>query len=112
MKKLEDASPIIRTLQSASGQLGNIVSSSSNTSTSAASSADNDNRLKSQAIESLIDLVNGIVPILLTARNQQPVPSASMPQLSASSLGVGERMQNNGLSRSQDYPNISRSKYT
>lgn len=111
MKKLEDASPIIRTLQSASGQLGNIVSSSSNTST-AASSADNDNRLKSQAIESLIDLVNGIVPILLTARNQQPVPSASMPQLSASSLGVGERMQNNGLSRSQDYPNISRSKYT
>jgi hypothetical protein len=111
LQKLENIAPLVRSLSSTTGQLGNMVSSSSNAST-AANNVENEvhNKL-SQTLDRLVEILNGFDGrVQLSNRSQQQVPSASMPQLPVAS-GIGDRMVNmsNGLSRSQDYPEISRS---
>ena len=112
-QKLDNIEPLVRSLMSTTGQLGNMVSSSSNAST-VTNNVANEVPLKlSQTLERLVGILDGMDSrVQLSGRSQQAVPSSSMPQLSGAS-GIGDRTgnMNNGLSRSQDYPNISRSKY-
>ena len=114
MQKLENIGPLVRSLSSTTEQLGNMVSSSSNAS-SLANNVGNEVHIKlSQTLDRFVEILNGFDGrVQFSGRTQQQVvPSASMPQLPGAS-GIGDRMvnMNNGLSRSQDYHNISRSTY-
>ena len=113
VQKLENIAPLVRSLSSTTGQLGNMVSSSSNASSAANNNENEVHNKLSQTLDRLVEILNGFDGrVQLSGRSQQQVPSASMPQLPSPS-GIGDRMVNvnNGLSRSQDYPDISRSKY-